>query len=237
MAQDPFAGANGSPDGDPFDAPAEIPSEYPKLVDMWERLLMVQPTKYEQGIASSFRNQDGTVQLQNRMTANVYVIDGGPVGTFTVSSFSAMYISNGRLVDQLMKAYKGQSMVLGRLDTKDGKAKTGTPKKAGAGNPWGFQDPTEEDKALARAYIAAGYRQPGEGPDGFAPTAPAGMPAGAPPAPPWSQQGSAPAPANWGPPVPDQTPPNWGQPAAPAPTPPWGQPQPAAAAPAPNPWG
>jgi hypothetical protein len=232
MAQDPFAGANGSPDGDQFDGPAAIPSEYPKLVDLRTRLLLLAPTKYEQGIASAFRNNDGTVQLQNRMTANVYVVDGGPVGAFETSSFSAMYISNGRLVDQLMKAYKGQSMVLGRLDTKDGNGS-----KAGAGNPWGLADPTEQDKALARAYIAAGYRQPGEGPDGFAPAAPAGMPAGAPPAPPWSQQGSAPAPANWGSPAGGVQPPGWGQPAAPAPTPPWGQSQPAAAAPASNPWG
>jgi hypothetical protein len=218
MAQDPFAGANGSPDGDQFDAPAAIPSEYPKLVDLRTRLLLLAPTKYEQGIASAFKNQDGTVQLQNRMTANVYVVDGGPVAGFETSSFSAMYLSNGRLVDQLMKAYKGQSMVLGRLDTKDG---NGT--KAGAGNPWGLADPTEADKQLARAYIAAGYRQPGEGPDGF-PQAPA--------QPQFSQPGAAPTPP-WGQPAAAPTPP-WGSVPAATPTPPWGQ-QPAAAAP--NPWG
>jgi hypothetical protein len=221
MAQDPFAGANGSPDGDQFDAPAVIPSEYPKLVDLRTRLLLLAPTKYEQGIASAFRNQDGTVQLQNRMTANVYVVDGGPVAGFEVTAFSSMYVSNGRLVDQMMKAYKGQSMVLGRLDTKEG----GTS-KAGAGNPWGLADPTEEDKQLARAYIAAGYRQPGEGPDGF-PQAPA--------QPQFSQPGAAPTPP-WGA-APSTVPaPPWGSVPAATPTPPWGQ-QPAAAAPAANPWG
>lgn len=219
MAQDPFAGVNGAPDGDQFDAPAVIPSEYPKLVDMRTRLLLLAPTKYEQGIASAFRNQDGTVQLQNRMTVNVYVVDGGPVGEFETSSFSAMYISNGRLVDQLMKAYKGQSMVLGRLDTKEG-----GNSKAGNGNPWGLADPTEQDKQLARAYIAAGYRQPGEGPDGFPVAAPAGAAPGTAPTPPWGQPAAAVAA------------PPWGSAPVAAPVSPWGQPA-AAAAPAANPWG
>lgn len=227
MAQDPFAGVNGAPDGDQFDAPAAIPSEYPKLTDLRTRLLLLAPTKYEQGIASAFRNNDGTVQLQNRMTANVFVVDGGQVGAFETSSFSAMYISNGRLVDQLMKAYKGQSMVLGRLDTKDGNGS-----KAGAGNPWGLSDPTEQDKVLARAYIAAGYRQPGEGPDGFPVAVPVGAAPGAAPTPPWGAQPAAAAPTPpWG-----AQPPGWGAPAGPVatPAPPWGQP---AAAPAAVPWG
>lgn len=225
MPQDPFAGSNGGQDGDLFQAPAAIPSEYPKLENLRTRLLMIAPKKYEQGIPSAFRNPDGTVQTQNRMTADVFVVDGGPVPGFEVTAFTSMYLSNARIVDQLMGGYKEGFMVLGRLDT----FKPGT--KAGAGNPWGLSDPTEQDKQLARDYIAAGNRQPGEGPDGFAPAAPAAA-AGPVPTPPWGQPAPAPS-GGWGVPAAVPTPP-WGQPAGGAPVPPWGQP---AAAPAATPWG
>jgi len=199
---DPFAGTGGSPSGDPFSAPATIPSEYPKLEGLRTRLLLIAPTKYEQGIPSAFKDSNGVVQLQNRMTADVYVVDGGQVTGFDVTAFTSMYISNARLVDQLMKGFKEHFMILGRLDT----FKPGT--NAGAGNPWGLADPTEQDKQAARAYIAAGRRQPGEGPDGFPQQAPQSAPQfqqappqAAPAQNPWDQAAAPVTASGWGAPV------------------------------------
>jgi hypothetical protein len=247
MAQDPFAGVNGAPDGDPFEQAANV-GDFPKLTALRGRLLMFQPTKLEENLVSAKYSKPNDPKLYDRLTSTVYVIDGGPVraedgSVFDTTGFMDMYISQTRLITQLKRAIPKGTMVLGRLDT----YKPGDPAQ---GNPWGLADLTEEDKAAARAYIEAGYRQPGEGPNGFAPQAPAPAPVQQ-----FSQPAAPAAPQGWGAP-PAHAPaavPGWGQPAAPgpsgpapapwnppapaggAPVPPWGQPaQPAAAAP---PWG
>lgn len=201
---DPFASPGGQPDGDPFAAPEAIASEFPKIDAMRGRLVMVRPHKLEEGLKSAeFDN------LYDRMTSDVYVIDGGPVKNeagqpFEGTVFTAMYISQSRLIQQVAPKIGTGVMALGRLDT----YKPGQPAKKG--NPWGLADPTEADKAAARAYIAAGYRQAGEPAFGSAPA----------PQPAPVQQ--APVPQGWGgPPVPQAAPVppqqgGWGQAVQPA---------------------
>lgn len=201
---DPFAGANGTPDGDPFAAPAAV-GDFPKLEAMRGRLLMFQPTKLETGLVSPKYSKPNQPHIYDRITTTVFVLDGGPVraedgSVFEGSEFTDMYLSQTRIISQLKKSVN-RTMVLGRLDTM-------VPgKEAKQGNPWGLADPTEQDKAAARAYIAAGNRQPGEP---FQ-TAPSGSP--------FDQPQAAPAP------VPTSDP--WSQQAAPAAGPGWGQPAPA----------
>ena len=228
---DPFAAPAGQPDGDPFAAPSAILSEFPKLANLKGRLLMIRPVKFEERIPSKFRNPDGTVQLQDRMTADVYVIDGGEIPGFGGSDFPGMYISNDRLAKQIVPKLGTGLMALGRLSLLK------PDQDPGAGNPWGLLDPTEEDKQKARAYIAAGNRQPGEPAFGSAPQQQAPAPQPAP-----VQQ--APAPQGWGAPPAQQPAPAanpWGQQPAPAPQPVpaqqggWGQP--VAPAPGANPFG
>lgn len=205
---DPFASPGGQPDGDPFAAPEVIASEFPKIDAMRGRLIMVRPHKLEEGLKSSeFDN------LYDRMTSDVYVVDGGPVKNeagqpFDGTVFTAMYISQSRLIQQIAPKIGTGVMALGRLDT----FKPGQPAKKG--NPWGLADPTEADKAAARAYIAAGYRQAQQPAPVQQAPAPQGW--GAPPV--QAQQPAAPQ--GWAPPAAQPVPPQqggWGQPAQPVP--------------------
>jgi hypothetical protein len=162
---DPFN--DGPDDSDPFDSPAEIPSEFPKFDDhLRGRLLLIKPTKLEQGLVSTTlpKNSDGTPVVQDRITADVYVLDGAPLADFAgATAFPGLYISQSRVVVQLsnvaqLGAKTRQTMVLGRLNTRYAQGKpnpTAKERKAGPGNPWGLEDPTDADKATARAYLKA----------------------------------------------------------------------------------
>ncbi len=141
---DPFASAGE--DGDPF-ADAPNVSAYPKVDQLRGRLLLVKPTKLEENLLSSF-SKPGKPQYQDRVTADVYVVDGSPEGFPGEAEFLDMYFSQDRLVKQLKRNIDGP-MILGRLDT----FKPGL--KAEQGNPWGFQPATAEDKGLARVFWKA----------------------------------------------------------------------------------
>lgn len=182
MTQDPFAVPGGTPEGDPFAAPAPV-GTYPELLALRGRLLLIEPTKLETGLVSAKFSEPGKPHIYDRMTVTLRVLDGGPIPGFQESEFVDMYLSQTRILSQC-KAAVGKHMVLGRLDTfKPGE----TPRK---GNPWGLADPTEADKAAARAYLANPRPQP-------APVAQA-APQAAPSPDPWAQQAQA-APANWPP--------------------------------------
>ncbi len=144
MNDDPF----GTPEEDPFTTAPQV-SSYPKMDDLRGRLLLVKPSKLEEGLLSSF-SKPGKPQYQDRITADVYVVDGGsPEGFDDETEFLDMYFSQDRLVKQLKRSIAGGRMILGRLET----FKPGT--KAEAGNPWGFQEPTEDDKTRAREFWKA----------------------------------------------------------------------------------
>lgn len=153
-----------APGDDPFSAPAPQAPRGPRLRDLYGRLLLLVPTKLEIGVPN--RLQPGTTQ--DRMTADVIVLDGGPIAfggkpeetppiphdkTAQVPHKTpAMFISATGLHSQcreaLAKRAQGQpGMVLGRLGV-------GTKKEAGQNAPWLLSLPTEQDKALARQYLA-----------------------------------------------------------------------------------
>lgn len=142
---------------DPFAAPAAIPSEYPTVASFRGRLVLIRPIKIE----TVPNTQGAPGQMQDRVTADVTVVDGlGPVPGFTRGQpngqsfagpeFRGTYISQEVIVKQLADVTppRGNGMVLARIDTK-------TPGTApGKGNPWGLIHPTDQDRDIARAFLA-----------------------------------------------------------------------------------
>lgn len=149
---------------DPFSGPAPQQARGPRLRDIYGRLLLLVPHKLEQGVPN--RLQAGTTQ--DRMTVDVIVLDGGPVQyggkpeatppvahdkTAQVPHKTAgMYVSSAGLISQcrdaLARRAQGQpGMVLGRLGV-------GNAKEPGQNAPWLLTPPTDQDKAIARQYLA-----------------------------------------------------------------------------------
>lgn len=137
---------------DPFAAPAHVPSEFARIQSFHGRLCLWKPTATDM-----VPNEHG--QLKPRLTVDITVVDGaGPLpmyeqrvhtGKFMDGpEFRGTYVSGQRLVVQLDDALKSGGMVLGRL----GLYKEGKPQ--GQGNPWGIAEPTEEDKQIARNFLA-----------------------------------------------------------------------------------
>ena len=137
---------------DPFAAPAHVPSEFARIQSFHGRLCLWKPTATDM-----VPNEHG--QLKPRLTVDITVVDGaGPLpmyeqrvhtGKFLDGpEFRGTYVSGQRLVVQLDDALKSGGMVLGRL----GLYKEGKPQ--GQGNPWGIVEPTEEDKQIARQFLA-----------------------------------------------------------------------------------
>lgn len=138
---------------DPFGAPAVIPSTYPSVQSFHGRLVLISPKKIEQ-----VRNKQEPSKIDDRITADVTVVDGlGPVplwkdrvqtGAFLDGpDFAGVYFGQTRIVKQLTPSIPS-GMVLARI----GLYKEGQPQ--GQGNPWGLVDPTEEDKQMARNFLA-----------------------------------------------------------------------------------
>jgi hypothetical protein len=151
-------------DGDPFSGPAPQAPRGPRLRDSYGRLLLLIPRKLEEDVPNLL--QPGTTQ--DRMTADVVILDGGPIsygGTpETTPSIphtkvagvpfktDRMFISSVGLISQcreaLAKRAQGKpGMVLGRLTV-------GQQSKPGLQPPWLLTPPTDADKAIGRAYLA-----------------------------------------------------------------------------------
>lgn len=140
---------------DPFATPTPRSSEFASADSFRGRLLLVRPTKIERGL----KNDNGN--LYDKITANVSVVDGqGPVQVFRNfvptgkyldgPEFRGVWFSQDQIVDGLQD-FKGENLlplVLMRIDT----LKPGT--RQGKGNPWVVIDPTEDDKNIARAFLA-----------------------------------------------------------------------------------
>lgn len=139
---------------------------YPKMDDLEGLLVLCKPSKIE--TVPGYQGK-GTTE---RATADVIVfeVDG------SVEKFDDMYLSQAGIVPSMRKALKPgeRPYVLGRiskfpskkakeagLDTteKIEAALTEWLKKGGKGEKpqfaWGLDQPTDEDKATARAYLAA----------------------------------------------------------------------------------
>lgn len=142
---------------DPFQTPTPRVSEFASADSFRGRLVLIRPTKIERGVPK----QPGSPVVGDRVTANVTVVDGqGPVQVFSRRQPTGKFLDgpDHRGVwfnqDQLaagLQDVKGNllELVLARIDT----LQPGTP--AGQGNPWVFQDPSEEDKDVARKFLAS----------------------------------------------------------------------------------
>lgn len=158
----PPPAAPAAPEADPFDGPAPQSSR-PRVRDMYNRLVLIRPHRLEEGLPN--RLEPG--KTQDRMTADVIVLDGGPLHyggapekipavphdkTAPVPfKVDRMYLSQAGLISQsrqaLAKRLRGEpGMVLGRLTT--GEA------KGDASPPWLLTQPTEAEKQIARTYLA-----------------------------------------------------------------------------------
>lgn len=177
---------------DPFQTPTPRTSAFASADSFRGRLVLIRPTKLERDVPK----QPGSKETGDRVTANVTVVDGlGPVQIFSRKVPTGRYLEGPEFrgvwfgQEQIAAGLQDlqgnlHPLVLGRLET----LKPGA--SAGQGNPWTFVEPTEEDKNVARAFLA---NQMVGG--AAAPTQPASQ---APPA--------APAPAAYAPPAPPVAP-------------------------------
>lgn len=143
---------------DPFATPTPVASKFASVQSFYGRLILIEPKKIEHDVPKSSANPTGA--RGDRITATVTTVDGqGPVEVFTNRVATGQYlegpehrgvwINQDRLVPNLM-TLDGKSllpMVLARVSTYKGGP-------AGQGNPYSFEDPTEEDKQMARDFLA-----------------------------------------------------------------------------------
>jgi len=142
---------------DPFSTPAVIASQFASAQSFKGRLVLIAPTKYETDVP----NARDASKTADRLTATVTTVDGqGPVQIFSDRNATGKYLEGPehkgvwfgqeRIVGAVApdRTFKPGSLVLARIDTykKD--------KGAGVGNPWGLIDPTEDDKRIAREFLA-----------------------------------------------------------------------------------
>jgi hypothetical protein len=129
---------------DGFDDPMNV-SAYPKVKDLVGHLVLFTPTKLDENLLNANFSKPGKPVYEDRVTTDVVVLDG-PVGDLDGTEFPDMWVSNGRLVNQLKRSVGKR--VLARVSLKD------TSRPAGEGNPYGLEPGSDEDKALAKKYLA-----------------------------------------------------------------------------------
>lgn len=117
---------------DQFDSP----SSGARITDFEGALLLIKPTKKEEEIPTAFGPADAVV-------ADVVVLDGQHANP---DPYTDVYVFQKALQGQLKAKVGTGRYVLGRL----GKGVA----KAGQSAPWLLLDPTEQDKATARTYLA-----------------------------------------------------------------------------------
>lgn len=144
---------------DPFAAPTPRVSAFPSVASFRGRLVLIRPTKLEHDVPKQASVPTGP--KGDRVTANVSVVDGsGPVELFPGGSPSGQYVDGPDYrgvwfgQDQLaagLQDVRGNllELVLARIDTLN----PGT--RAGQGNPWVFTEPSEDDKDMARKFLAS----------------------------------------------------------------------------------
>lgn len=135
----------------------------PKFSDLQGRLLLILPERIERGLPSRFMN-NGVPQTQDRLTATVIVLDGGPL-QWTPSRngqpgqpraeqvpyvIKGMWITQTKLIEQLSEALGvrqagGPGLALGRI------WKAGQQQN----DPWLLAPPSPQDGALYDQYVSA----------------------------------------------------------------------------------
>jgi len=142
---------------DPFAGPAEIPSEFPSAASFRGRLILIQPTQLELDLPK----KDNPQLREDKVTATVTVVDGQgdvqlcpnqvPSGIYAPGPvYPGVWFSQDRIVKGIFPQRKfiPDTMILARLET----FKPGKP--AMKGNPWGLLPASEEDKQMARDFLA-----------------------------------------------------------------------------------
>jgi hypothetical protein len=120
---------------DPFAPPPE-PSGI-KPADLLGKLLLIRPISYEPGVQTVHGATDA-------IRCRIAELDGSTPGTV----HNDVMLFGRNLVGQLRAALDGGvEMVLGRMG--QGEA------KPGQSPPWRLLNPTEQDRATARAYLAS----------------------------------------------------------------------------------
>jgi len=122
-------------DIDTFSAPA-APGSGDKLPlpDLLGSLLLFTVERIERGIVTEFGETDATAGA-------VAVLDGSSKGETYADT-----LIFPRVLQSQLKGAVGGGMVLGRLGQGE--------KKPGKSAPWILADPTDDDKAIARRYLA-----------------------------------------------------------------------------------
>jgi hypothetical protein len=141
-----------------FATPDPVGATRPAVRDLLNRVIVVRPTKFETNVPGV---EDG--KLQDRVTADVLVLDGGPLEfggnvargkplTMTVQTpylIKGMYISNTNMVDAV-KGQTGRGVVLGRVVLGRASKPTHNP-------PYNLAEVTQEDpkyQAAVQVYTA-----------------------------------------------------------------------------------
>jgi hypothetical protein len=119
--------------------PFASPSAGVKITEYKGRLMLVTPLEYVTGISTKFGESDA-------VDADVVILDGEEKG----ERLDNVRIFQGALIGVLKgRIGKQVGMVLGRLGTVPNKKDT-------EGKPvWVLEQPTEDDKQVARDYLAA----------------------------------------------------------------------------------
>lgn len=164
---DPFADPTDATDGDPFSQPAGGGGDYPKPdTDLIGELIMLTPSVIDI-VADTYAKEPG--KTKKRLSATTVVLTGDLAG----NQYEDMYWSQTGVVKSGETALrKNQKMILGRLqrvpikdDVKSGKFAAGDSAaiEKALGNPKTARNTnyaivllpfTEEDAAVARAYLA-----------------------------------------------------------------------------------
>ena len=117
---------------DPFKDPSEGGV---KITEFEGRLLLLTPTEYKTEVPTSFGEKDCVV-------ADIVVLDGDNAP----EQLDNVYMFQGKLIGATKSAV-GKGMILGRL----GKEKA---TKSGYSDAWILNDATDDEKQVARDYLA-----------------------------------------------------------------------------------
>lgn len=131
---------------DPFKKPSETDSGGVRFGDFVDETLLIQPTKYEDGLTGKFTKPGETF---DRVTADVTVIDlRNPAKS---EKHTGMWITQGRIIGKVKGEIDG--MVLGKLIRP--KATSSEPNPA-----YDLEDPSEAEIDAARKYLAGAEDEP-----------------------------------------------------------------------------
>lgn len=133
------------------------PQEY--KAKMTGRLVIIEPKKIERGIVSSIKGDDGKPRLQDRITADIHVLNGEPIVNQIDGEGDVKVVFKEPLVPPFVitNAYISQTMLVQQLEDVVGTGfrfgALGTlPPKNGRKKPYVLVSTTPEEKKLAAEY-------------------------------------------------------------------------------------